>query len=90
MKFVVSAAARRDLERHVDWLDIRSPAAAERALNEILTAFDLLADFPEIGRAAGARREWPVKFGRDGLVVIYTVSARRLRIERVRHGRERR
>jgi plasmid stabilization system protein ParE len=50
----LAAAAWRDLDELLDFLRVRSPAAARRVGLAITDKIDLLAQFPEIGRLVEA------------------------------------
>ncbi|MEQ7155673.1 type II toxin-antitoxin system RelE/ParE family toxin [Brevundimonas aurifodinae] len=89
MILTVSDQARRDIDAQIDWLAKRSPASAERALDAILSTFDLLQDFPLLGNETERGwREKKVEFGRDGYVICYVVRPADLFVVRFFHPRQ--
>ena len=81
--------ARRDLTRLRAWLAPMTPAAAERAVQILVTAARSLAEFPERGARIRANlRELIVPFGSSGYVLHYEVRPRRVLIARIYHGLE--
>ena len=88
LRIVVARGAEADLRRLIGFLDGLSPAAAIRAAETLQEAVLLLAEFPGVGRAVGGgRRQWPVRFGRDGFVILYREGETEVVIARVFHGR---
>lgn len=89
MILTLSDQARRDLDAQIDWLAERSPRSAERALEAILRAFDLLQDFPHLGHDTDRGwREKTVDFGRDGYVICYVIRPNDLFVVRFFHSRQ--
>lgn len=89
MSLRLSARAERDLTEQIDWLAERSPAAARKALNQILRVFDLLEHNPRMGiETQRGWREKGVTFGRDGFVICYVVRAQDVFVVRVHHARQ--
>lgn len=89
MILTLAEQARKDLDALIDWLAERSPRSAERALDAILRAFDLLQDFPHLGNETERGwREKIVEFGRDAYVICYVVRANDLFVVRFFHSRQ--
>jgi plasmid stabilization system protein ParE len=80
-----------DVRRLKDFLTGKSRRAADNAVDAIDTALEGLRDFPEQGRPGrGGLRELVIRFGRDGYVAQYRVTADEVIVLRIHHGRERR
>ncbi|MFC7380141.1 type II toxin-antitoxin system RelE/ParE family toxin [Brevundimonas sp. GCM10030266] len=91
MKVILSPRAELDFETQVRWLAAHSPSAGRAAALRIVSAFDLLADFPDIGiRIRGDLREKQVQFGRDGFVIRYRRMRDTVIVLRILHGRQNR
>jgi plasmid stabilization system protein ParE len=86
--------AQADLERLQEWLIARDLAAAERALDAIERAFELLEYSP-----FSCRKAWPgdqpwlreliIGFGDAGYVALFEIDdARTVSIVAIRHQRE--
>lgn len=91
MKVILSPRAELDFEAQVKWLKLRSPAAGRKAATRIVDLIDLLADFPELGRVVqGSIREKHIRFGRDGFVVRYRLTAQTIIVTRIFHSRQNR
>ena len=92
MKLIVSRAAAADLARLRAFLADKNPAAAQRAISDIVDAVDSLAAFPDRGRASNIAglRELVVPFGRSAYVVRFAHDPQReeIVIVRIWHGRE--
>lgn len=89
MKVVLSRRANLDLTAQIDWLARLSPSAALDAETAIRTQLKTLAVFPSVGRAINPEeRQWPIRFGRDGFIVIYRIEADRVVIGRIFHSRQ--
>ena len=89
----LSPHAERDLERLVDFLAAKSERAALAAADAIVMAVQSLGELSDRGRRVGRsghRRELFVRYGRDGYVIRYRVTAESILITRIFHGRERR
>jgi toxin ParE1/3/4 len=84
MKLVYSPRAVRDLAAIGDYLRERSPSGAGAVESRIKTTIDVLAAFPESGRALAQRPPMPVV--RCPYLVFYTVVADDLLILHIRHG----
>lgn len=87
MKVRIAPAAQVDLDRHIDWLSERSPAAAQKAGDVLLSRLRSLSEFPESGaKLRGNLHKLIIGFGRDGFVAYYRVQPDGILIERVWHG----
>ncbi|TAL86279.1 MAG: type II toxin-antitoxin system RelE/ParE family toxin [Rhodanobacter sp.] len=68
----LAPAVIEDLERIVDHLRRHESDAAEARADEIISAFDVLADNPFIGRPAGDdKRELVIGHGTRGYIALY-------------------
>lgn len=87
-----SAPARRDIERLVDFLASKDPAASRRALNAILDAVKVLELFPFSTRIVESGnpfiRELVISFGNSGYVAMYAVRGEVVAILAIRHQLE--
>jgi plasmid stabilization system protein ParE len=88
-----SPRALRDLARVEVFLFDKDPDAAFRARQTIRTSIAILESFPRAGRhikhLPGEFREWPIRFGAAGYIVLYRVETDdRLTIAAIRHMRE--
>jgi plasmid stabilization system protein ParE len=88
----LSPGAERDLARLEDFLSLKSQKAADAAVVAITHAILSLREFPERAPATRGRgrRELLVKYGRDGYIIRYRVTATVVLVTRIFHGRERR
>lgn len=89
MRIVWAAAARRDLAAHIAHIAADDAGAADRVGEAILEAVERLADHPHRGRPgrrAGTREL--VSAAYPAYIVVYTVTATRIGIARVLHGRQ--
>ena len=90
-KIVSSEAALLDFERIIEFMLQSSPASAQRTLERIRTAIEILDVHPLIGRRVdGERRELIISAGATGYVAVYRYDAvfELIRILRIRHRRE--
>jgi plasmid stabilization system protein ParE len=75
-----------------DFLALKSPDAAKRAVQAIRQGLKLLGKRPEIGRPVEELptefREWVMEFGSGAYVALYHYDGREVVILAVRHGRE--
>lgn len=86
-----STEALQDLERVVEFLLETSPRSAAAALAQIMSAVDVLAAHPRIGRRVrGQLRELVISYGSSGYLALYRfdVAPGIVRVVRVRHQRE--
>jgi len=86
----LTSPANRDLTRLIDYLDVRSPAAALRAFETLEAAIRSLDEFSERGRPGSepGLRELIVRFGSGAYVVQCRVDAQEVVVARIFHGRE--
>ena len=86
----LSPRAWRDLERLADFLELKSPRAANRAKATLCTAIRSLDRFADRGTPTGVEnvRELIVPFGRYGYVVIYLVEQDAIAVLRIFHALE--
>jgi plasmid stabilization system protein ParE len=73
------------------FLELKSPAAADKARRTLTAALDVLARFPARGRIVRpGLRELAAPFGRGAYLFRYRVSETEVLVTRIRHSRERR
>ena len=80
-----------DIERVRQFLDVRNPDAARRAIRTIWSALERVQDIPELGRRTedDSIRQIVIRFGAAGYVVRYTIlPGGDVLVLRVWHGRE--
>jgi plasmid stabilization system protein ParE len=91
-RVIWTPAALRDLARLHGFLAPKNRDAARRAISAIRQGVKLLTAHPEIGRPVEAMpagfREWPIRFGDGGYVVLYRYDGDVVVTLAVRHGRE--
>ena len=84
--------ASADLERLYAFLREKDADAARKAMGVIQTSLQVLLDNPRIGRNAAfppdGKREWPIRFGSAGYVVLYHLRDDEIIILRVKHMKE--
>jgi plasmid stabilization system protein ParE len=82
----------RDVARLHDFLAVKSPDAAKRAVQAIRQGLKLLGKHPEMGRPVEEMptefREWVIEFGGGAYVALYHYDGKEVVILAVRHGRE--
>ncbi len=87
-----SRRARADLKRVDDFLRTKNPQAANRALAAIQEGVRLLRQFPDAGRPAeqygNGRREWFIRFGDGGYLILYRHFGDDIAVAALRHSRE--
>ncbi len=86
---VFSPAARADLLEIVDYIAMRSPAAAERLRDRFLAAVELLARRPALGhvRSDLVRPDVNVRFWPVGrYLIIYRAASRGIEVVRILSG----
>jgi plasmid stabilization system protein ParE len=91
MKVEWSAAAIADLDRFANFLENRFPAMAQMVGREIVGKVDRLVGTPELGRPLSGhrdRRQIVIRVLNASYIVQYRLTADRLVILRVFHGRE--
>ena len=91
-QIVFSQAAVRDLERLRKFLQPKSPLAAKRAAEAILTGVQALGAHPKLGRLIDdlpdQYREWLIDFGDSGYITPYRIDEDVVTILAVRHQKE--
>ncbi|WDD90305.1 type II toxin-antitoxin system RelE/ParE family toxin (plasmid) [Burkholderia sp. FERM BP-3421] len=84
--------AARAVQRMHQFLAMKDPTAAQRAVKAIRAGVDVLIDQPRLGRPVDDLdvefREWLIDFGDSGYVVLYRVDEAGVVILTVRHQRE--
>ena len=88
MKITIAPAARRDLERQLNYLIDHNAAAAARRLEQRLVTFieRTLAAYPRVGTFVGHRNVWEVWMPGTRLVLWYRFTRGELQIVRVWHS----
>lgn len=96
-RVIISPEAQDDFERLQDfWIAAASPDTAERAIETILKALDMLCIFPHSCRKAStepfnvACRELIVPFGSSGYLALFEIQEEwsRVAVLAVKHQRE--
>ncbi|WP_332305729.1 type II toxin-antitoxin system RelE/ParE family toxin [Rhizobium sp. GR12] len=92
-KVKLTAKGRNDIKRLYTYLLDHDEEAADRALEAITSAIDMLHDFPFSCRKASAEnsliRELLVPFGSSGYIVLFRIDGpETVTIAAVRHQRE--
>jgi plasmid stabilization system protein ParE len=91
-RLIWSPAALADVQRLYRFLASKNIDAAKRATQAIRQGVQVLADHPEIGRAAPEMapefREWPIRFGDSGYVALYRYDGEAAILLAIRHQRE--
>jgi plasmid stabilization system protein ParE len=91
-RVIWTPAALADVQRLHRFLVSKNPDAARRAVKAIRSGVKTLERQPEVGRPAEDMdpgfREWLVRFGDSGYVVLYRHEAPLVVILAVRHQRE--
>ncbi len=92
LRLRLSARALRDLDRLPDFLSIANPSASDRVRQLLLDGLASLTEFParnpNVSRTS--LRELSLRFGKNGYVIRYRVSAEEVFVTRLLHTRERR
>lgn len=89
-KLRYSASTSRDLERLARFLYETDPLEAVGKIPLIISAVDVLALHPRIGRPCGQLRELVISRGKTGYVALYRYDEIRdvARVLAIRHQRE--
>lgn len=91
-QLIWTPAALQDVQRLYRFLSPKNPDAASRAIQAIRAGVKILARQPHIGRHVedmdNAFREWLVKFGDSGYVVLYRFDEERISLLAIRHQKE--
>lgn len=90
MRIVWADSARRDFDTAIAYFDERSPAAANRIGDRILSAIGLLEDFPEIAPASQHRGLRQLVVLTTPYLVIYRIHAGQVEIRAVVHAKQKR
>jgi plasmid stabilization system protein ParE len=88
---LLSSEALSDFERVREFLHVKNPDAAARAVRAIWAALERAEHFPEIGKRVedGRIRQIIVRFGRRGYIVRYrTQPGDVIFVTRIWHGLE--
>ena len=83
--------AKEDIARLHKFLKNKSPDAASRIVDLLLTGANQLLNFPEIGKPLGdelKRRELYLAFGAGAYVLRYVLTEKSIVVIRVWHSRE--
>jgi plasmid stabilization system protein ParE len=91
-QLIWTPAALQDVQRLYRFLSPQNPDAASRAIHAIRNGVNILAQQPHIGRHAEGMedefREWLVKFGNSGYIVLYRVDGQKITLLAIRHQKE--
>jgi plasmid stabilization system protein ParE len=88
---LLSSEALSDIERVREFLHIKNPDAAVRAVRAIWAALERVQHFPEIGKPVeeGRVRQIIVRFGPRGYIVRYRIEPNDvIFVTRIWHGLE--
>lgn len=89
---IFAASAIDDLQRVRTFLNNVNPAAAKRAAAKILESVQILKQHPLLGRPVqhlpDQYREWLIRFGKSGYVVLYRVDEVAVTVVAIRHFKE--
>lgn len=86
-RFVLTPAARADLEEIDDFIREDNPDAAQRVLRELRDSMGKLARMPEMGHFRKDLCEEPLRFWSVySYLIIYRAEARPLQVLRVLHS----
>lgn len=91
-RLIWSAPAVADLGRLYHFLAKSDVDAARKAISAIRSGTNILTDHPQIGRSAldwrGGYREWPIRYGAAGYVILYRLVDNDIVVLAIRHMRE--
>jgi toxin ParE1/3/4 len=90
MRVVWADSARREFDAAIAYLTERSPAAADRIGERILSAVSLLEDFPEIAPASRHRSLRQLVVVRTRYLVVYRIHNGVVEIRAVVHAKQKR
>lgn len=91
MRVILSRKANLDLAAQLDWLSERSPGAAKATEQAIKASLRAIAEYPLAGRALETgEREWPIRIGRNAVIVVYRIEPDRVVIGRLFDSRQER
>ena len=81
-----------DLRRCYNFLAMKNPAAASRAVQSIREGIKIVIDHPGAGRMVdkmdASFREWIIRFGDGGYIVRYRLRGGQIIVVAVKHQRE--
>lgn len=84
--------ALSDVQRLHGFLAEKAPAAAVRAAQAIRAGVTILKDHPQIGYPAAEMdpsfREWLIRFGQSGYLVLYRLNGNTVVLLAVQHATE--
>jgi plasmid stabilization system protein ParE len=84
--------ALADVQRLHRFLASKNPEAATRAVQSIRAGVRILASQPRVGHPAEDLdpefREWLIRFGQSGYLVLYRIEGDEVILLSIRHGRE--
>jgi toxin ParE1/3/4 len=86
MEFIIAPSARVDLLEIWEYVSRRSEDRANELLSSFREAFDLLVEYPEMGRQREGTPESVFSFVHEGYLVFYRLFAEHVEIIRVLHG----
>ena len=92
LRVFIENLAEQDLEACIDFIAADGPVRATRFIEAVQSAFDRLADMPQIGKRREFRnsrltgvRAWPIpRF--EKYLIFYRVTEKEIQIFRVLHG----
>lgn len=91
-RLIWTGPALTDVQRLFQFLALKSPDAARRAVGAIRSQVRILAIQPAVGHPLSDTdpeyRTWPIDFGDSGYLVLYRFDERQVSILAVRHQRE--
>jgi plasmid stabilization system protein ParE len=91
-RLIWTPRALRDLHRLHGFLADKNRTAAQRAIKTIRESVGTLERHPEIGRSMSdmpdGYREWFIRFGSGGYLVVYFFDGKQVHLLAIRHGRE--
>lgn len=91
-QIIFTPKAVQDLERPREFLQQKSPAAADKAASAIIHGIQELGKFPTIGRPiedlAEEYRDWLIDFGDSGYIARYRQDGDKVVVLAVRHQKE--
>lgn len=91
MKVVLAPVAERDIERLMDFLDVKSARAAAKLGVAFERTFQMMSDHPRIGRATldGSARLLVTRYSRkSSYIVRYRVLDAYILVTRIWHSKE--
>jgi toxin ParE1/3/4 len=86
MEFIISPSARVDLLELWEYASRRSEERANELLSSFREAFNLLIEYPEMGRWREGTPEGILSLSHKGYLVFYRLFVEHVEIVRVLHG----